>query len=208
MITTTEQYNSYLHLIYNANPPTFAALPTANNIYNIDLKTREITAPSILAVEKDNVSETIYFIVDRYAGYMDLANTSCVITYTTALGNTRPYFVPFYDIYSYASVNKMIIPWCLDIGVAEAAGTVEFAISFFKVGETKNEETNSMEKVIQYSLNTKPATSIVLQGIQIQKMGGNYALAANEYEQLTARIKELEGYWRKEFFPPVWTILD
>jgi hypothetical protein len=45
MITTAEQYNASLHLLNNTNPPTYAALPTADNIYNIDIKTREIDAP-------------------------------------------------------------------------------------------------------------------------------------------------------------------
>ena len=89
MITTAEQYNANLHLLHNTNPPTYATLPHADNIYNIDVNTREIDAPRFLAVEKDNVSETIYFIIDRYADYMDLATTSCIITYTNALGKTR-----------------------------------------------------------------------------------------------------------------------
>jgi hypothetical protein len=37
MITTAEQYNANLHLINNINPPTYATLPTADNIYNIDI---------------------------------------------------------------------------------------------------------------------------------------------------------------------------
>jgi hypothetical protein len=86
MITTAEQYNANLHLIHNNNPPTYAALPTPDYIYNIDISTREIDAPKFLGVETDNVSETIYFIVDRFADYMDLSTTSCVITYINALG--------------------------------------------------------------------------------------------------------------------------
>jgi hypothetical protein len=167
MVTTAEQYNANLHLIHNINPPTYAALPTADNIYNIDVNTREIDAPRFLAVEKDNISETIYFIIDRYADYMDLATTSCVITYTNAAGNSGMYAVPFYDIYSYASEKKMILPWCLDIGVAEAPGKVEFAIQFFKIGEVLNPKTNGMEKVLQYSLNTLPAKSEILIGINV-----------------------------------------
>jgi hypothetical protein len=128
MITTAEQYNANLHLIYNVNPPIYATLPTADNIYNIDINTREIDAPRFLAVEKDNISETIYFIVDRYADYMDLATTCCVITYTNAAKNTRTYAVPFYDIYTFGDNKKMIIPWCLDAGVTEAPGVVEFAL--------------------------------------------------------------------------------
>jgi hypothetical protein len=36
MITTYDEYNSSLHLVNNANPPIYAMLPSAENIYNID----------------------------------------------------------------------------------------------------------------------------------------------------------------------------
>lgn len=128
MITTAEQYNANLHLIHNSNPPIYAALPNADNIYNIDLEERTVNAPEILGVELDHVAETLYFIVDRNAGYVDLATTSCLITYTNALGKTRFYIVPFYDIYTYKDVDKMVFPWCLDANVLEAPGMVEFSI--------------------------------------------------------------------------------
>jgi hypothetical protein len=162
MITTAEQYNAHLHIIYNNNPPIYAALPTADNTYNVDIRTREIDAPLFLAVEKDSVSETIYFIVDRYADYMDLSTTGCIITYTSAKGITRLYAVPFYDIYSRANEKKMIIPWNLDSGIAEEAGDVEFAIQFYKTDIRFNEKTQRDEPIISYSLNTQTAHSKVL----------------------------------------------
>lgn len=207
MITTAEQYNANLHLIHNINPPTYATLPTADNIYNIDVNTREIDAPQFLAVEKDNVSETIYFIVDRYADYMDLATTSCIITYTNAAGKSRIYAVPFYDIYSYASEKKIILPWCLDIGVAEAPGEIEFAIQFFKVGEILNPETNGMEKVVQYSLNTLPAKSKVLVGMTVKEFEESYKLAPDQFNQLLDRINIIERY-QQDKYGTYWTILD
>ena len=207
MITTAEQYNANLHLIHNINPPTYATLPTADNIYNIDVNTREIDAPQFLAVEKDNISETIYFIVDRYADYMDLATTSCIITYTNAAGKSRIYAVPFYDIYSYASEKKIILPWCLDIGVAEAPGEVEFAIHFFKVGEILNPETNGMEKVVQYSLNTLPTKSKVLVGITVKEFEESYKLAPDQFNQLLDRINIIERY-QQDKYGTYWTILD
>ena len=208
MITTAEQYNSYLHIIHNNNPPTYVALPSADNIYNIDVNTREVEAPPLLAVEKDNVSETIYFIIDRYVDYMDLALTSCVITYVNANGDTRMYIVPFYDIYSYAHVSKMIIPWNLDSGVTAAPGVVKFAIQFFKTGEVYNKETDSMQIGIVYSLNTQAAQSKVLKGLQATEIGEEYAGTPPLYQQLLERIKELEGYWRENYYPPFWSILD
>lgn len=207
MITTAEQYNANLHLIHNINPPTYATLPTADNIYNIDVNTREINAPQFLAVEKDNISETIYFIVDRYADYMDLATTSCIITYTNAAGKSRIYAVPFYDIYSYASEKKIILPWCLDIGVAEAPGEVEFAIQFFKVGEILNPETNDMEKVVQYSLNTLPAKSKVLVGMTVKELEESYKLAPSQFNQLLDEINKIEKY-QQDNYSTHWIIVD
>lgn len=207
MITTAEQYNANLHLINNINPPTYATLPTANNIYNIDIQTREIDAPRFLAVEKDNISETIYFIIDRYADYMDLATTSCVITYTNALGKTRVYAVPFYDIYTFVDEKKMIIPWCLDAGVAEAPGQVEFAVQFFKIGEVRNLETNDVEQIVNYSLNTRPAKSMVLVGMTAKEWAESHVLTADQYDQLLAKINGIEQR-QLDNYATYWTILE
>lgn len=207
MITTAEQYNAHLHIIYNNNPPTYAALPTADNIYNVDIRTREIDAPLFLAVEKDSVSETIYFIVDRYADYMDLSTTGCIITYTSAKGITRLYAVPFYDIYSYAHQKKMIIPWNLDSGIAEEAGDVEFAIQFYKTDIRFNEKTQRDEPIISYSLNTQTAHSKILQGIESQEIEANYRLPATELQQMLQRVNDFEAYLKNEGIMPSWIIL-
>ena len=209
MITTAEQYNANLHLLHNTNPPTYATLPHADNIYNIDVNTREIDAPRFLAVEKDNVSETIYFIIDRYADYMDLATTSCIITYTNALGKTRLYNVPFFDIYTYADVDpkhsKMIIPWCLDIDVAEASGEVEFFIQFFKIGEVYEGTTiDSKKTVVQYCLNTLPAKSKVLSGMTVKQFSEGYKLNASQYQDLLDRITIVSKTVQS---PVKWTII-
>jgi hypothetical protein len=52
-------------------------------VYDIDLDTREITAPKFLGVLKDHSSETIYFRINRFHDFMDLANVACIIQYTT-----------------------------------------------------------------------------------------------------------------------------
>lgn len=166
MVTTAQEYNANLHLINNANPPIFAQLPSAENIYNIDVKTREIDAPQFLSVEQDHVAETIYFIVDRYADYMDLSTTSCIIYYINAQGKYNIYKVPFYDIYTFSRQKKMLIPWCLEKDVATTSGIVEFAIEFFRVEDVHNEITGKNEPTIVYSLHTLSAKSQVLKGLQ------------------------------------------
>lgn len=201
MITTAQEYYSKLHLVLNENPPTYAMLPSAENIYNIDVNTREVDAPQFLSVEKDHKSETIYFIVDRYIDYVDLANTCCIISYINAKKESRVYMVPFYDIYTYAKEKKMLIPWCLDASVAAAAGVVQFQFQFYRIGETVNED-GIAEKVFTYSLNTLPATSKVLEGMEIKELDSDYLLSAGQFEILQDRIDKIE-----DFRDVYWTIL-
>jgi hypothetical protein len=65
---------------------------------------------------------------------MDLTSTSCVISYFNAEGKYKIYIVPFYDIFSNRTENKIIFPWCLNSDVFTAEGKVQFSIRFFKVG--------------------------------------------------------------------------
>lgn len=203
MVTTPEEYYSKLNLILNENPPTYALLPTAEKIYNIDLNTRIIDAPKFLGVAKDHKSETIYFIVDRYNDYMDLAETCCIITYTDADKKTRQYLVPFYDIYTYANEKKMLIPWNITASVANIAGTVTFSIQFFKVGEMYNEEKGTVEKILSYNLNTLPAISTIKTGMEAHKLDDDYVLPLDQAEEIYEEINKIS-----KFQQLYWTILD
>jgi hypothetical protein len=210
MITTAEQYNANLHILYNNNPPSYVALPKPEYTYNIDIKTREIDAPRFLAVEKDNISETIYFIIDRYADYMDLATTNCVVTYTNAENKTRQYLVPFYDIYTYSRLKKMIIPWCLSADVTKVPGEVEFAIQFFKVEESDSLDQNDRTSILSYSLNTLPAKSKVLAGIKEKFPSSGYKINASEYEELIGKINDINAHINNENINSIiyWTTLE
>lgn len=156
------------------------AMQLAYNAHKVDLNNRVVESPKWIGVSQDNDSNTVYFVVDRYFGTKDLATTSCLIEYQTALGNTYIYPVPFYDIDTYKyqlektkngiyrqkfedndpnkliQVDKIIIPWYIQNQVTEASGYVKFALRFFDV---------SAGGTILYDLNTLPATSRVLQGL-------------------------------------------
>ena len=74
MKTGSEEYNKYLRTIANSyNPPDILIrIPADEPIYNIDLNTRIIEAPSELGVESDHEAELIYFSVDRFFDQTDL----------------------------------------------------------------------------------------------------------------------------------------
>lgn len=206
MITTAQEYFSNLDILQNVNQPAYALLPKNEEIYNIDIKTRTVKAPKFLSVEKDFKAETVYFSIDRFIDYMDLAQTCCVVQYNNinSKSGTRFYAVPFYDVYQLADEKKIIFPWCLDAHVAEAAGPVEFSIKFFKIGEKLNDQ-HEAEKVLVYSLNTLPATSQILHGFDEQQLNenDNYYLKATEFEQLSNAIFALGNTQKMK-----WTILD
>lgn len=206
MITTAQEYFSNLDLLQNVNAPAYALLPTAENIYEIDVNTRTIAAPPFLSVEKDYKAEVIYFSIDRYVDYMDLSQTCCIIQYNNIKGGkgTRFYPVPFYDIYRLGMADKIVFPWCLDYYVTEVAGPVEFSIQFFKVGEAINDRQEAV-KVFTYNLNTLPASSQVLYGFKELQLNpkDDYYLQVDQYRQLANAIKAVGDVQKLR-----WTYLD
>lgn len=196
MITNSNEYYEKLHIIQNENPPSLALLPAAEKIYSIDISTRQVEIPEFLSVEKDHRSETIYFSVNRYADYMDLSHTICVIQYINALGEARLYPVPFFDITTCAKEGKMLLPWNIDGAAAKAAGNIQFSIRFYLL--------DNEGKTFLYNLNTIPVESKILYGMEVQELMENeYVLSATQYEELRQDIDKIS-----RDFHVYWTILN
>lgn len=191
MITSPEEYYAYLSVIQSNNPPNIAILPKSEKVYNIDLETRTIDSPQFLSMEKDHASETIYFLVDRHYECVDLRDTVCIIQYVNANNEARIYPVPFYDITTYASEDKMLIPWNIGAGATIKAGTVNYAIKFFQLTPSKD--------AYSYCLNTKMASSKVLYGMDATNLiEEDFTPEAGVIAQLEALIQEnmrKDLYW-------------
>lgn len=187
----------------NTPPPSdgIYILPTEDKIFEIDLNERTIITPTFLSVQDEHKAETIYFLVDRYYEYKDLAMVPCLIEYITAAGEPGIYPIPFYDILTYQSERKMIIPWRIEGNVTNTAGPVRFAIRFY--------ELNENNKII-YNLRTKIATAQVLRGIdpttvnikqydeEIGAMAEIYESKMNELFAFTVGLQEdLTLYWEE-----------
>ena len=187
--------NETLEQLYNIqkeNAPSNVYLPYAHNIYDVDLQTRTIHGPEMISVQRDHRSEVIYFKVDRFIDFMDLANTVCVIEYIIP-GDTKrvPYLyaVPFYDIAKFAQENKMIFPWNVSGAATLKSGKIEYAIRFFKIDENGG-------KLI-YNLNTLPTTSSILSNIEgsSELMSTEYDIPVEAYESLIWQVKNNKTYW-------------
>lgn len=204
MTTSQKEYFANLDILQNINQPAYALLPKAGTPYHINVETREIATNSVVLLEKDHKSTTIYFSIDRYVDYMDLAQTVCVIQYN-ANGRTRFYPVPFYDVYSKNAEKQIIFPWNLDYAVTENPGTVPFCIRFFKIGTQINDK-NEAELILTYNLNTSPSALIVkksLTEMQIDKNDKTY-LQPSDKDILMSYIDEKMKTLSRKLY---WTVL-
>lgn len=189
-VDTLEQ----LYELQTKNAPSNVFLPFAHNIYDINLSTRKIDGPEFISVRRDHKSEIIYFKVDRYFDYMDLANTICVVEYIVPGDIKRIphiYIVPFFDTSKFLKENKMIFPWSVGGAATSKEGTIEYAIRFYKIdGEGEN-------KKLVYNLNTLPAKSKILPSIEgdgeISKV--EYDIPSEAYEELIHQVVNNRTYW-------------
>lgn len=187
MATVSEkEYLEQLHQIQSQNPPSIALLSNAEIIYDVDLSTRKIDSPKFLSVSRDHKSETIYFRVDRYFDYMDLTNTVCIVQYITSDGKPHIYAVPFYDVITEGHNNKILIPWCIDGAATFSSGKIQYALRFYIV------ESREDGYYLTYNLNTLPATSQILNGMDVQENVEDFDITAEGYDTLLALMNEVK----------------
>lgn len=206
MITSASEYYSHLYRIQDANHPTLALLlPSTEKIYNIDLNARTIEAPEFLSVETDHKAEAIYFKMPRFYDGIDLTTKTTIIQYENAAGEGHVYLVPFYDVETADrlkinegdSIHQTILfPWLIDRNVAKKAGIVSYNIRIYEMGS---------ESHLLYSLNTLPAQSSILHGIDLDDdiMYSIVTLIESNYEPNSYYIKNEAGNYtlddRNEF---------
>ena len=178
-------------------PPSNVRLPGANenNTYDIDLNTRVIAGPATLSVERDHQSSVVYFRVDRYFDYMDLANTVCVVEYTIPGDKSKVpyiYIVPFFDTSAQLTQKKMIFPWVIGNPATQQDGVIEYAIRFFRVSDE-----DRLNPVVKYDLHTLPAKARVLPGLDVNEneMKKVYDIPADKQDALIQYLRDYITYW-------------
>ncbi len=187
-----------LYEFASQSSPNIVELPKAKrNMYEVDLSTRQINSPKFLSVTAEHKAEVVYFVLDRYFDYMDLSNTTCLIQYIAPDGTPYVYIVPFYDIYTFRHLNKMIIPWNIAGSATKEKGKLQYSIRFYKLhGEGKDAK-------IVYNLNTLPAESEILESLNVDPLNKEEVdYQTDAYEYLMAEVSKLS---RKELY---WEILD
>lgn len=166
MITAAEEYKQALLDIQQGTTVVHTTLPTTEPRFHVDLDTRTITIPDefrFLATKKETKAETIYFVCDRYFDDIDLSTKTCVVQWINTDGSTTNrglYPVTELDVDSVD--GKIIFGWQIQSESTQIPGKIEFAITFYKIGEDE-----LGENVFKYNLTTLATSSLILDTLDV-----------------------------------------
>ena len=142
----------------------FAILPIDEDVFEIDTNTRRISVPQVfstngLSVQSDQISEVIYFKVNRYYDATDLYTQDIMIEWINAeKENNKGYSTPVVKILDETG-NYIIFGWALSNKLTQAAGTITFAVRFYTF--------DKVERKINYSLSTLTQTAKIMPNINL-----------------------------------------
>lgn len=176
-ITTLEEYFSWLKSITELSPANkkYTVLPLDEPHFTIDTDSRAISIPAAfkkngIAVQGDDLAETVYFKVDRYYDYMDLNNCDIYIQWEAPKNPKDPKgdvikglsAAELRDIES--EPGKLIFDWTISKAITQNPGTLKFSVRFFQ-WENKENAENDGEKILGYSLSTLTASVSIQTGM-------------------------------------------
>lgn len=165
----------------------FSMLPIDEDVFSINANTRDISVPKSFAdngisVCGDEISEVIYFKINRFFDATDLFNQDVMIEWIAPSG-LKGYSVPTVKVLD-ETTNYVIFGWALASAITAKAGNVTFSVRFYKYDGDTNK--------IQYSLSTKTQTAKILPSIdlKIAELLGNDGVM-DGYKVLGDEIKAL-----------------
>ena len=162
-ISSLDDYFACLKSLADINP-IYTVLPLDEPVFSIDTNTRTITIPEDfrkngISVQGDEVSEILYFSVDRYTDSMDLfrEDIRIAIQWETApdsKGKTQQGISTEWirDISSLKQEGKMLFGWAVNSAITNTPGAIKFSVRFYHFDE---------EQKLDFSLNTLTATAII-----------------------------------------------
>ena len=176
VVDSLDKYFSRLTTL-SEKDPIYTVLPLDEPTFDIDTNTRIITVPADfskngVSVQGDEVSEVIYFTVDRYVDTMDLfrEDIKIAIQWETApdsKNQTLKGISPEYlrDITTYAQQGKMLFGWALRSDITKNPGTIKFSVRFYH---------RNTEGQLDFSLNTLTASAVIKPSLDYKFENGEF----------------------------------
>lgn len=193
-ISSLEEYFQNLEEIA-ACDTKFLRLPVDEELFEIDLNTRQITVPPSfkkagLAVQGDDLAEVVYFRTDRFFDATDLNETFILIQWEAPNGNKMASPAYFQEVES--ETDKLIFGWAVTKEMTTLPGTLRFSVSFVD-GESISE--NGLEVSVEdllYRLSTLVASININAGLSFAQQG--VIKFENRLVDLRNRIKNSPVY--------------
>lgn len=140
----------------------FTILPLDEDVFTIDANTRRIIVPTSFAnngisVQSDEISEVIYFKVDRFYDATDLYMQDIMIEWKAPNGFSG-YSVPTIKILD-ETANYVVFGWALSSKITSKAGNITFAVRFYQYDQELSK--------IKYSLSTLTQTAKIMPNIDL-----------------------------------------
>ena len=149
----------------------FTILPVDEEYFEIDANSRIITIPPNtfkkhgLGVVGDETAEIVYFRIDRYFDFMDLAkdNIKILIQWESDAVEKQvsPIWVKDYDTYT----DKLVFGWAIDSNITQVKGPLRFSVRFVMIEGDD----------ILYSLSTQTAQTTINPGLNFSATDLNAA---------------------------------
>lgn len=195
-ITSLDAYFAVLKALLDKDP-IYTVLPLDEPVFAIDTNTRQITVPNDfkkngISVQGDEVSEILYFSVDRYADSMDLYRDDIHIaiqweTAPNAKGVVEKGISPEWirDITTLKHEGKMLFGWAINSVLTEHPGAIKFSVRFYHFDEAEK---------LDFNLNTLVATANINPSIdyKFDEEGLPTVQVTNNNNLIRSRIKDSE----------------
>lgn len=165
-ITCLEDYFSFI-VELNKIDSTYTVLPLDEDVFDIDANTRQITVPASFAqngisIQGDEISEIVYFRINRFYDAIDLATKNIYIQWTAPNGE-KGVSVPWViDIES--QPNFIIFGWPLSSAITAQPGQVTFAVRFYSLDEVTEQIDYSFATLTQ-TAQVKPSLNFDLENL-------------------------------------------
>lgn len=173
----------------------YTVLPILNleneeETFNIDANTREIKVPEHfkkngISVQGDEISEILYFKINRYFDAQDLQDPDMkvLIQWKTSAKDADGNFVEgiskayCVDVESYP--NYIIFGWPISSVITQEAGEVSFAVRFYKYNDTTDKIEYSLSTLTQ-KVNIKPSLNLDIYSGITNQAGSNLIVDESE----------------------------
>lgn len=201
---SSDRYHDLFDEIVHLDTSKFNGIIQDEEIFYVDLNTRNITIPSAFAKEfairGDHMAETVWFAVNKHFDGQDLEAYTWGVQVEDAKKNRKLLLLDRIQSGEAGESKKeefdkdaLFLGWPITIDVTEHAGDISIALCCYTTEEEYDEETNSNKLKLKYRLGTNAVKLKIKDSLYFTDETQNMVPAPSRIEELIAKADELLG---------------